>query len=349
MLAFSLKAQVDVWPGDANNNGVVNHFDLLHFGLGYSYQGPPRGQKSVLFQAQTVGNWSKNLPDNLNFAHLDCNGNGHISLDDTIAIRLNYSQIHGSPQVETYSPTIPAGFPLIIDATFDSVMNYNQVNFDINLGDVANPLDSFYGLAFTLNYDAQRIQQGSFSVRIDSTAWINKSGPLLDQALLMAFEESSEGKLNIALSKSNLINAAGQGRILTIHCVIEDNLIGKGFQAMELIISDVLLIGNDLNAQAVQTNSKSIDIIPTGIDDKIDNAFTLKIHPNPAQDVLNIQTEENKLYSLNIFGLNGKNYAFQENNSGNSTSIDIHHLPSGIYFLQIKSGNQQSIQKFIKH
>lgn len=347
-LALPIQAQVDVWPGDANNNGTVNHFDLLHFGLGFSYQGPPRGQKSVAFQAQRVGAWTQNLPDSLNFAYLDCNGNGHISLDDTIAIRLNYNQTHNSPQIETLSPISILGAPLHIYAAFDSVENLSQVNFDINLGSITNPVDSFYGLAFTLNYDAQLIKEGSFSVKLDSSAWINKSGSLIDEVLLMAFEESSEGKLNIALSKTNLINSAGLGKIISISCVIEDNLIGKDIQALQLAISDALLIGNNLNVQAIQTNSKSIEVIHTGIDNKDFVGAEFNIYPNPTQDILNIKSKNLNNYSLNIFGLNGQLHQNLNDISSQIKQLDVSTLPAGVYFLQIQVGGQQKIQKFIK-
>ena len=42
-LVASIKAQeIEIWPGDANNNGVVNNVDLLNIGLAFSETGFPR-------------------------------------------------------------------------------------------------------------------------------------------------------------------------------------------------------------------------------------------------------------------------------------------------------------------
>ena len=41
LLCFQLTyAQMIRWPGDANNNGIVNHFDLLYVGRAFGQTGP---------------------------------------------------------------------------------------------------------------------------------------------------------------------------------------------------------------------------------------------------------------------------------------------------------------------
>ncbi|MEX0811151.1 MAG: T9SS type A sorting domain-containing protein [Chitinophagales bacterium] len=349
LLGIPARAQVDVWPGDANNNGEVNHFDLLYFGMGYSYQGPPRLQKSVLFQAQNTLVWQQFLPDQTNFAFLDCNGSGHISLDDTIAIRLNYKEQHGSITPDRLSPISPNGDSLFMAIAADSVLNKSRIEIPIHLGSVAAPIDSFYGIAFSLNYDPQRIREASFSVKLDSAAWIKKSGALQDDPFLMYFEESNAGKLNIAVSKSSLVNAAGNGKLLIVSCVIEDNLIGKGFQALEFTFEDVLLISNNMNAKPIQVASKQVNIIPTNIEAISRENIDLKLYPNPASDYLMVKlAESNADFKWSIIDLNGKIHNVKAERSGGNYKIDIQDLSEGYYMLRIENEKYERYEKFIK-
>lgn len=63
------------------------------------------------------------------------------------------------------------------------------------------------------------------------------------------------------------------------------------------------------------------------------DASVFTIAPNPATDVLNIQTDGMNIQSITIFGLDGKTYAQQEVNSQSAT-IYRNNLPAGIYLIK---------------
>lgn len=70
--------------------------------------------------------------------------------------------------------------------------------------------------------------------------------------------------------------------------------------------------------------------------------ITISIYPNPVLSVLTIQTNETDSYE--IMNMVGKSVFHGEILAGNTT-IQVEHLPSGIYFIKTKKG---SSQKFIK-
>jgi hypothetical protein len=72
-----------------------------------------------------------------------------------------------------------------------------------------------------------------------------------------------------------------------------------------------------------------------------------KIYPNPAQDELHIVCDEGQAIGklqIEIYDISGKKLSSLTSHSSSLTSINVSHLPSGIYF--IKVGN--AVQKFVK-
>jgi ELWxxDGT repeat protein len=83
---------------------------------------------------------------------------------------------------------------------------------------------------------------------------------------------------------------------------------------------------------------------------KESSAIDILLFPNPTSEYITIQQEETgKAYSINLFDNSGKlmigNVLL---NSGN-TQMDVHTLPSGLYFLEIKekSGIKSIIKKVV--
>lgn len=72
----------------------------------------------------------------------------------------------------------------------------------------------------------------------------------------------------------------------------------------------------------------------------------ISIYPNPAKDKIYLKGFSSEITSLQIFSIQGK--LIQKLNNI-STEIDVSHLKSGIYFIEINtSEGNKNIQKFIK-
>lgn len=84
----------DIWPGDADNNGMVDNTDILALGLGYGQTGPQRNNSTIFWNAQYCDQWNDSLPTGVNLKFTDCNGDGVIEVNDTLAISENYNLTH---------------------------------------------------------------------------------------------------------------------------------------------------------------------------------------------------------------------------------------------------------------
>lgn len=72
--------------------------------------------------------------------------------------------------------------------------------------------------------------------------------------------------------------------------------------------------------------------------------FEVNIFPNPVENVLNINTTET-LSSIKLINLNGQNIEVYNNNS---KQINFSGVSTGIYFLELLSGDKKSMIKIIK-
>lgn len=79
-----------------------------------------------------------------------------------------------------------------------------------------------------------------------------------------------------------------------------------------------------------------------------DAAMGVKIYPNPAREQLAITTTAaNNYSSFTITNAVGQVYVRQQI-SGTHTIVDIKTLPAGIYYVTLKGGNGNQVQRFVK-
>ena len=98
------------------------------------------------------------------------------------------------------------------------------------------------------------------------------------------------------------------------------------------------------NQTVIQIEDYYTNLLSTNVN-KIANKF--KIYPNPANDILNIKTDNNqKINALILSDINGREIINQTINTGN---IKVSELEKGIYFLKIDSDNGIFTKKIIKN
>jgi len=103
-MSWNISNAQQLWPGDVDNNGIVDNVDLLYIGIAFGEIGPPRIPPSTNWQAYGFTDWGTQFPDTgLDFAYADCDGNGIINELDFDIVMMNYSFTHGvvTPTVTT--------------------------------------------------------------------------------------------------------------------------------------------------------------------------------------------------------------------------------------------------------
>jgi len=86
---FEIEAYRTVYPGDADNNGMVNELDILPIGIYFHEMGPQRDNISYNWDGFYVEPW--NIPD---ATYADANGDGVIDQLDVVGIGVNWSNLH---------------------------------------------------------------------------------------------------------------------------------------------------------------------------------------------------------------------------------------------------------------
>lgn len=98
---------VIVWPGDTNNDGVVNEADVLPLGIYWNVAGPARENASTEWTGQPALVW---VPEEATFA--DTDGSGTVNQTDLLAIGLNFGNTHGDAATES-GPIAEEIFPAL--------------------------------------------------------------------------------------------------------------------------------------------------------------------------------------------------------------------------------------------
>ena len=83
---------VVVWPGDTNNDGLVDARDVLPVGIYWGSTGPARGSASSNWEMQLATPWSPEAT-----TYVDANGDGMVDARDVLPIGLNWLKTHPVP------------------------------------------------------------------------------------------------------------------------------------------------------------------------------------------------------------------------------------------------------------
>jgi hypothetical protein len=133
-----------VWPGDANSDGTVNSSDILELGLYANQTGSPRNPGGNSYNAQFATAWTGTGSNNQNRSHIDCNGDGTVNANDTVAIVSNYGLNH------SFRSSLNSGaagdITLIAPAYVPNDGSWAKI--DIMLGSSGNMMSNIYGIAF---------------------------------------------------------------------------------------------------------------------------------------------------------------------------------------------------------
>lgn len=327
-----------VWPGDANNDGLANNFDVLTIGLGHGLTGPVRPDASIVWEAQTAEDWTENL-DELNYKHADCDGNGNITIEDVDVIKSNYNQEQGKTQ-----ETADNGYPIWIEApnTWEEGM---LVEFPIILGSDDQPVEAIYGLAFNVSFDEDLFQEGSIEIDF-SNSYLGEENIEMT-GLSQSLNETS---IDIAACRINQTNTDGNGTVAVVRGIIDD-IEGKNNALFEFNIINIK--GIDAEAEDVPiTFIESSITIQQDTEKNIKEAEILEpsitVYPMPSANVFNIDfAGKPSPKSINFYDLNGNSIYFSKELNQETQTIDIRSWPQGIYFIEVRYEEKTIWQKAI--
>jgi len=325
---FVIVPDQNVWPGDTDNNGHVNHFDLLPVGIGFGGAGLQRANATIDWIGQPAEDWTQYTPVSaINYKHIDTDGNGVIAYADTIAISQNWGL-----SVNPFLPDPPVfeprelGVPLYVIA--DTLAPGEVTALDIVLGTNELPAENVYGIAFSITYNPELIVPGSVSASF-LNSWLGEQS----SDLIGIFRVSpTQDRIDIAITRTDGLNNSGNGAIGKLHITIEDVIFRNTFRRAEFGIENVRLIDRDeLEIPVAPELSTSWVSVSTGTGNP-ELAQHIRLYPAPASDDLFVVGEGVQVQALQLLDQYGRIVA---NFDQPDQRMNISQLASGVYMAKI--------------
>jgi hypothetical protein len=315
----------EIWPGDCNNDGVVNAADVLPIGVYYGNTIGIQNKPGISWQGYLRDGWpSDNARKNL---LADANGDGSVNSVDVLAIGLNYGKTH-QPVVlgKTVSPQMADGV-LQVGTPENKPVLGSTLRIPITLKS-SKPV---YGVAFILKYGSSSSSNAS-SVKLLRVDTLNS---MLGGGLMVSRISDEEGTAEIGLTKTQGVGVA-QGVVL--------NLFLDAPPKSPLWVEVSNVTGNDEHGNAVNLAGSVFRSDATGAtgSSSIPTEYALMQNfPNPFNPTTSIQYQlpDAGFVTLKVFDMLGREVAVlvnAERAAGQYTAQwDASAMPSGVYCYQL--------------
>lgn len=332
-----------VFPGDADNNGRVENYDVLYTGYAYGEIGPSRlGETPSDGEEYITLLWEDIFPSGLNFAYADADGNGAVDFGDLITISTNYGAEQGMVVTNEFLEGVP-GIDPAIDFDRSSIppiiTENSTLEIPLLLGSPDHPLSDINGIAFSIEYDAELIAD----LRLElEPAWMGRDSQLF---ILQAPGEAAavnSNRLDVAMTRLGIQPVTAFGKMGTLSIIIEDDLIEllpDGVDKLPISISvvGVAVIDHEFNTVPIVQDSIHLDVMhPAAISDIIEKNKDrlVKVYPNPTQAQLHFASAD-LLQEIQFYTLSGQQLQRHLVPASRAHTIQVHGLPAGPLIVKI--------------
>ncbi len=324
----------DVWPGDANSDGIVNGTDIIELGISYLSSGPPRAIVNNVYTGQYCANWTGTVSTGKNKNHADCNGDGTVNLSDTLAVYSNFSLSHGFRLAASSSSIqlhlIPEYPNFILPGQWNTIK--------ILIADSVAPI-TLLGLVFDLDYINSIIEQDSLYLSY-SPSFLNSDAQNIEFRKTAFLNQ----KIHAADVKTNFMEVSGYGEIARFHFKAKSNLIDN--IAYTFNLSQAVLTRSDLSTESISANSLSLTVNSNVLAlSAFSNTQNIRLYPNPASNYFILKNTSNSKANYSLIDMSGR--LVSEGNFEGSISISTEGLANGLYTVICKSQNSHNYFKLV--
>ncbi|WP_173021401.1 T9SS type A sorting domain-containing protein [Lewinella sp. W8] len=336
-ITFGADVATFVLPGDTNDDGQVDHRDVIGLGFGHGTTGPARPTPGVAFSARVAPLWTESLQSGINYATLDADGNGSLNDDDLTIISTYYDQFvndnwQAAPVQDNMG--IP-GAPLII--TDASLSSGQPASVRVELGDVAISGAAGYAMSFAVLFDPAQIDPGSISVDFSDSF-------LGDDLLTLArVTNNASGRLEIALARKDQINTTNAGGLV---CTINFTpAVSEDDYTLTLSTESNSYQLADESSAPVSGQTTDLTVSGTTSVREPQWARDLTIFPNPLTgEVLSVRGNQRTFDHISVLEVSGRQLL---DFLGNQRQLNLSALPAGTYLVQFQLGGQQVLRRLV--
>mgnify|MGYP000048469053 CR=1 FL=1 len=314
---FKVHGFTDVWPGDADNNGVVDTRDIatvgLYLGYGLSkenFRSFKRENPSTYWTKQRALCW-----DSLEVTYADCDGNGDINITDMLIIPLNFGKVTDNP--DNKNKPIPVVESSEADCDFSDTKKTPII---------AYIPESIIG--FAAKIDWKNIKNNFICVDENN---------LFGSGQYFFLNEFNNFYLSEFLVSSISKSTVNQG--YSILAWVRSDYFDCDYDLFELIEAQGITPDGRIIPLKLVTSAEDNDLLVHENNNLIVSDGYLTI-TNPKEELPRI---------IEVYDLTG-NLSIRENSikSEGQIKIDVSILASGYYYAVVKYKNSTNLIKFLK-
>ncbi len=313
---------VVVFPGDTNDDGVVNQNDVLEIGAFFGISGPERGLEEG-FAGAEVPIWSP-----VEAAFADANGDGIVNQNDLLPIGTYFGRQAGKQLASTDGfarlriPPLPVGTRLPVHLQVDA------------------SVAQLFGLSAAINHPAD-----IFSVREV------RASPTLDDGALLPFKRinASTGEVALAFTRTRgaepVFNAEGLALV-----TVDLEVTAPMSQTAEIVLRE-----GRVNVRAAVNGGAELIHLASPRAEEIPTQFALEPnYPNPFHrgTIIRFGLPEPTPVTLEVYDILGRRVARlkQEevmDDGWHTVHFRGRRLASGVYFYRLWAGTFTKTRKMV--
>ncbi|MBK6983379.1 MAG: T9SS type A sorting domain-containing protein [Bacteroidetes bacterium] len=295
---------------------------MLELGLHYTQTGAPRASVSNAWQSYFANNWMGTITNGKNLNHSDCNGDGIINDNDTLAIYNNYGLTHAFKPAQTN--TVNPQLRIVPDQA--AVAKGSWGSASIYLGDTSAAVNSVNGVAFTIDFNTALIQSSNIYIEYQNS-FLDPSNQNLDFRKL----NLPSGKIFTATTHTVNNNVSGNGLIAKLHYQIKSSLTTD--QVLNLGISQANQSDALGTIVPLTSGSGTLMALGTSVGLQELNGNVVSISPNPTNGLLTINSKT-ELQKIDVISITGA-LLLSETPTNVSHTLHLDNFSNGIYFVNI--------------
>jgi hypothetical protein len=344
-------AQATVFPGDANNNGRVDHYDVLPIGYAFGHYGPARIQTESTLTPQGIPQeWTQHFATGVNYVHADADGDGLVSMLDLALVGRNFGLELDSVQRLDFSSTDdPGGARVSLngDTELPPFVEGTTVDIPLRFELPADDPTRINGIAFSLDYEAEHFADVQLFLSPD---WLLQDGGGI------SLVRHEAGKVHLALTRFGPQPIGGSGDIGILRMIIIDDLVSLLEAPADTLQSDLQLID-------IQAYDGDYALVPvgcpelavrmycesaTGLEQPRTNPLGARLFPNPVYSHLQVLSEQ-PFTEVELVSGTGQARTLYRGPELKDWQVWGGDWPPGFYCLRLRGPEGQSLLKFIQH
>jgi hypothetical protein len=329
-----------VWPGNANNDTIVDNNDMLPIGIHYGATGTARNIQGITWQGNPALDWGTPQINGNDVKHADCDGNGIVNAADTLAVNQNYGLIDLIPLAPVSSEFLNVGVPVYFVTANTTYLAGDTIEVEVWIGDTSIAASTLYGIALKATNSSPVATP--FEATFPNNLLCN---PAVDGLTLdVIFPQ----RCDLAMTRFDHTTRAGYGHIASIWYATDSSITlpqVETFTVADLNVVDSL--GNNLQSS---TLNHSVTILPviTGISENVQlDAITIFPNPSSGESTIVCSLINSAAGELTIFDLFG-NIVFTAQVT-NGQLIKFTGESAGFYTVRITATDQSSSAVLIQY